>query len=75
MTRCSGELYSHRMRPGRCTVTVRFHQGDSQRYAALSQACDLQEMRYEGNHVIARIEINAIDLERLRSLPGPMQVE
>ncbi len=60
---------------GRRTVVVRFPGGDGRRLAALSAHGEVFDLRYEGSEAVARVELSEADLERLRRLPGPMQVQ
>jgi GTP-binding protein HflX len=59
---------------GYSVVTVRFDSGDGRRFAALNASADVQELSYEGQDTVARVEIAPPDLERLKRLPGEMSV-
>lgn len=60
---------------GWSVVTVRFSSGDGRRFALLNEVADVRALDYDGACVVAEVEIMPADLERLRRLPGEMEVE
>ncbi|MFW5857585.1 MAG: GTPase HflX [Planctomycetota bacterium] len=53
---------------------LRFPSGDGRRFALLNEVAEVREVSYDQADVVATVEIAPPDLERLRRLPGEMQV-
>jgi GTP-binding protein HflX len=59
---------------GRKKVTLKFHVGDGKRLAAINEYGDVADIRYEGESVLSAVELSEVDIERLKRLPGEMDI-
>lgn len=59
----------------RKAITLRFPASDGKRLAAINQHGKVFDLVYEGEMAVARVEMAAPDIHRLKRFPGPMTIE
>lgn len=59
---------------GQRDVTLRISAGDGRRLALLNEIGQVRETRYEGDDAIVDVSLPLADLERLKRLPGSMEI-
>ncbi len=56
-------------------VVMRFSAGDGRRFALINELAVILNTTYEDSEVVVVARIDPADVERLKRLPGSMQVE